>query len=348
MDPLSLTPGNQLRKGTIRERLAEWGERQRIFQKIHWLAWVCLVGFIVYLAYKTRNEEWSKPEILMGWVAVGVAINALIVTETTLIVENRRFNNTLNRLEKDIIDLEDATRRNLDGFHRIFERSLWLLKNAEREIIYANFVLGFGYAHAQNPKIRDAYMELQKERKKKQTLDDAVNEFWTAFRDKAGSGTINKIKIVSLKEDIVNSNFLDLLSKRDGYDYLETEDVWTVEKVENEKKVKETRRMKFKEYLCFEEARIRRLIASALNACERPVEEWRVGPHLPVQILIAGLPPRPGNPQETRSGCIVFLLGTESIAGVKKTGDEKGFYTELQHIIDMYRDFVDNTVETFE
>lgn len=322
---------------TRRERLAAWEEKTKIISKIHWVAWALLFGLVIFMGYKTRHEEWTKPEILIGWGGVFVALNALVVTESTLFEVNRRFNKVLNRLEKDIVDLEDATRRNLMGFAQIFDRSLWLLKNAEREIIYANFVLGFGSAHEANESVTKSYGELQAERRRKGNLQTAINDFIITFREKAGSNAISRLKIVTLKEDIIGSEFLDVLAKRTGYQYLEAASDAN----------KDNQKLKNKEVVLNKEKDFRKKMLHALRAADRETDEWRVGPRLPVQILIAGLPPREGS-QESRYGCLVFLLGTESLAGITHPGMEKGFYTELQHIIEMYRDFVDNAVQGFE
>jgi hypothetical protein len=299
---------------------------------------------MVLMAIK-HNEILTLPELIIGVLGIVVAVAALLVTETTLKDVNKqldetflKLDNTLveiknqeKRLEEDITNLEDATRRNLTGFAEIFDRSLWLLEQAEREIIYANFVLGFGFAHSKNEVVKKSYEALPN--KRKPTFEEATNKFWNLLKEKVNSHRITKVKFVTLNQQTMMSDFLEQLSKRQGYEYLKD--------------------VAFKKQVCDREGRCRETLSNALNdkrddwTLPDKTVEWRMGHRLPIQVLIAGLPPRPGKPQETRYGCIVFLLGTESLAGVKKSGTERGFYTELQHIIEMYRDFVDNAVESF-
>jgi len=316
-------------------------------QVVRWLAWTFIVLSILAMFVMALNhtEMLTLPELIIGVLGIVVAIAALIVTETTLRDVNERLGSTFReldntlveirnqekRLEEDITNLEDATRRSLTGFAEIFDRSLWLLEQAEREIIYANFVLGFGVAHSKNEFVKKSYEALPN--KRKPTFEEAINKFWNSLKEKVNSHRVTKVKFVTLNQDTMMSDFLDQLSNRDGYEYL-----------------KDTT---FKMQVCDREGRCRESLSNALNdksndwSLPEKSVEWRMGHRLPIQVLIAGLPPRPGKPQETRYGCIVFLLGTESVAGVKKPGTERGFYTELQHIIEMYRDFVDNAVESF-
>lgn len=317
-------------------------------QFVRLVAWTFILSSIVAMVIMAlRHQEMlSLPEIIIGVLGIVIAIAALIVTESTLKDVSERLDSTFRgldttlseiktqerRLEEDITNLEDATRRNLTGFAEIFDRSLWLLEQAEREIIYANFVLGFGVAHAKNETVKKAYEALAN--KRKPTFEEAINKFWNTLKEKVNSHRITKVKLVTLNKDTMISDFLDKLATRVGYEYL--------------------KEAEFKAEVCDREGRCRQSLLNALKDKEDDWSvseknlEWRVGHRLPIQVLIAGLPPRSGKPQETRYGCIVFLLGTESVAGMKKPGAEKGFYTELQHIIDMYRDFVDNAVETFE
>jgi hypothetical protein len=254
------------------------------------------------------------------------------------------------RLEGDIINLEDATRRNLSGFAQIFGRSLSLLQQAEREIIYANFVLGFGQAHVANSTVADAYHGLEQEHEK--AFGDAVTDFWNELQTKAGS--VRKIKIVTLAPEVVKSAFLEPLAERNGYNYLKESPSAMSSASSGEKStngqldcVYENELQYRKSFMHTLKARQGKRVGSTGSKAVIQ-EEWRVGARLPVQVLIAGLPARVGQPDEVRYGCVVFLLGTESIAGIKKAGQESGFYTELQHIINMYRDLVDNVAEKFD
>jgi hypothetical protein len=322
--------------------------------------------------YLSRSESWTKPEIAIGFIGVFVAFFALVVTETTLHEaqvslrtanerlegtladikeQDRRLEETLagikeqekrledtltgiqeqeKRLENDIVDLEDATRRSLVGFAQIFERSLWLISQAERKIVYVNFVLGFGSAHAQHEGVGNAYRDLPN-RQSDTSLEIAAELFWTTLKEKAISKKLNEIKFVTLDDASVEPMFLDALANRDGYEYLKEQAI--------REKILE-REKSCRSHLSF--------VLRARGDDKSNFEEWRVGKRLPIQVLIAGLPPKQGKPAETRFGCIVFLLGSENIGGMKQVGKETGFYTELQHIIDMYQDFVDNVAEKFD
>ncbi|HEV7859663.1 MAG TPA: hypothetical protein VGO91_13690 [Pyrinomonadaceae bacterium] len=316
---------------------------------VHWLAWSFIALSIIAMVRvaMTHKETIFGPEFIIGALGIVVAIAALVVTETTLKDVSGHLDETFSkldgtlgeikeqekRLEDDINNLEDATRKNLSSFAEIFERSLWLLEQAEREVVYANFVLGFGYAHMRNEHIRKDYESLPNRREL--TFEKAINKFWNTLREKVYTHRITKLKFVTLDEDNMKAEFLEQLARRDEYKYLKEEG--------------------FRKETCEREETCRKILASALKDRARDWEtpdtdlelEWRVGHRLPIQVLIAGLPPRQGQPQETRFGCIVFLLGTESLAGIKAPGSARGFYTELQHIIDMYSEFVDNAAETF-
>jgi hypothetical protein len=316
---------------------------------VRWLAWSLIVFSIIamFSIAMAHREIMTLPEIIIGALGIVVAIAALVVTETTLKHVATHLDETFSklddtlvdiknqekRLEADINNLEDATRRSLSTFAEIFDRSLWLLEQAEREVIYANFVLGFGYAHMKNEHIRSDYEALPN--KRKPTFEEAINKFWNTLKEKIIANRITKLKFVTLDEKNMVSEFLEQLAKRDEYVYLREED--------------------FRKETCQREETCREYLANALRGkardwgtADKKLDlEWRVGHRLPLQVLIAGLPPRPGQPQETRFGCVVFLLGTESLAGMKEPGSARGFYTELQHIIDMYSEFVDNAAETF-
>lgn len=233
-------------------------------------------------------------------------------------------------LQQDVINLEDATRRNLSGFAEIFDRSLWLLERADREIIYANFALGFGNPHRKNEHITHTFKELEHRKSDSISFGHAVDKFWTTLQERAA--TIRKLKVVTLDDETYEKAFIAQLAKREGYNHLNdpkvVHDILCKEK---------TFRSAFLKTLQAREGQ-----REGAEANKGMTEEWLFGSSLPVQVLIAGLEAKKESSDETRFGCVVFLLGTESVSGVKKPGLESGFYTELPHIIHMYRDLVDN------
>lgn len=251
-------------------------------------------------------------------------------------------------LKDDITNLEDATRRNLKGFVEIFSRSLWLLEQAEEKIIYLNFVLGFGDAHKLNDKLQKHYNELEKKPRKIgkngefgeeiKTFEDAINYFSLTLQQKSSDKHIKNIKIVTLEDNKIKSDFFATLSQRTdkSYDYL-----------------KETE-IKNKKYQ--DECDFRKTMLSTLKTRQELKEtgkenleqQWLAVSSIPIQVLIAGLPSRKGGSTDMRYGCVVFLLGTESLKGVKEPGQENGFYTELTHIINMYEDLVNNVTKEFK
>src|SRR5262245_58618058 len=225
-------------------------------QVVRYVAWAFIISSILAMIVMAVNhkEMLTLPELIVGVLGIVVAIAALMVTETTLGDVNEKLgtrfheldktlrsvderltstfhelDNTLieirnqeKRLEDDITNLEDATRRNLTGFAEIFDRSLWLLEQAEREIIYANFVLGFGVAHSKNDLVKKSYEALPN--KRKPTFEEAVNKFWYSLREKVNSHRVTKLKFVTLNPDTMLSDFLEQLSKRQGYEYLRDTD----------------------------------------------------------------------------------------------------------------------------
>jgi hypothetical protein len=60
-----------------------------------------------------------------------------------------RVNQQLARLdtrEKELVNhVEDATRSLLPGFTKVFQKALWMLRNAERELCMVNFAVGLTY-----------------------------------------------------------------------------------------------------------------------------------------------------------------------------------------------------------
>src|SRR5437868_3456715 len=116
------------------------------------IAWtglgLCLfvaIGAVAYQRYE--HQPIDVPAITFGIAGIIAAIFALLVTESTLTTIDSGLRVQTARLSDEITNLEDATRRNLNGFAEIFARALWLLKQAEEEVWYINFLFCFGEPH---------------------------------------------------------------------------------------------------------------------------------------------------------------------------------------------------------
>ena len=70
----------------------------------------------------------------------------------------------------------------------------------------------------------------------------------------------------------------------------------------------------------------------------------RVTDSIPIQVLIAGLPPRDGGSGQ-RTGCLVLMVGTEILNEGRPGG---GFYTELESMVGMFRDLAVALIEGAE
>src|SRR5690349_6385380 len=114
---------------------------------------LCLIvalGAVVFQRYE--HQPIDIPAVTFGIAGIIAAIFALLVTESTLKNIDNGLRIQTARLSDEITNLEDATRRNLTGFAEIFARALWLLKQAEEEVWYVNFLFCFGEPHKINTK----------------------------------------------------------------------------------------------------------------------------------------------------------------------------------------------------
>jgi hypothetical protein len=167
-------------------------------------------------------------------------------------------------------------------------------------------MLEFGKVHCANQKVLDAY----------------ATEFGGDFKTDVGLfydklqmkvQKIPTVNILTISDEGASENFLEPLLTRDEYGKLRLSD--TLQDMRAAKRyfkttIPETRKPK------------------AWRTRQYKIYELR---SLPIQLLIAGLQPEDGG-GEKRYGCLVFMVGSESLSGVE-TGHESGFYTELEPMV---------------
>lgn len=226
---------------------------------------------------------------------------------------------TEKKLYDDVVNLEDATRRNLVGFAQIFDRALWLLERAEDQVWYVNFMFGFGLPHLNCPAVYAEYAEMVK------VLGLRDKDFSAAV-DRFNSILIQKIMhtrefvAITLAPESLRQLFLDRLVKRRGYEVVDIEALAAAERLRYSS-VRRAQLLRDEQHL------------DVLGF--KPGQADR----LPFQILIASIPGREIN--ETRLGCLVFLVGTENVGG-----EPRGFYTELDHVVGVYKSVVEELRES--
>jgi len=229
------------------------------------------------------------------------------------------------RLEKDIENLEDATRRNLNGFHEIFARAYWLLNQAEEEIWYVNFLFGFGSVHLCNAEIADKYKAVAGVLRLPQTdYAQAVPAFHRVLTDRIMQ--VPTVRALVLRQDALKTGVVDRLHDRGGV-YASLDLASVLDK----------------------EGKIYADISSAFGL--RRIHNMPDDPEsfavyqtksVPMQLLITQL--ARSNGAERKHGCLVFLVGTENV----KAAAPRGFYTELDHVVEVYRSFAQGLIESSE
>ena len=136
------------------------------------------IGFALVGWNQSTKADQTLKEIKNATKKLESDIDKIQETEQNMEIALEEVRNAETRLESSIINLEDATRRNLQGFAEIFARALWLLEKSEEEIWYVNFLFGFGRPHRYNRKILEEYTPLANTLKITQTnFQDAVAEF---------------------------------------------------------------------------------------------------------------------------------------------------------------------------
>lgn len=270
-------------------------------------------------AGKTLNQIQGATEYL------NKDIEKIQATEQDMQKALKEVREAEERLERSIFNLEDATRRNLKGFAEIFARALWLLEKSEEEIWYVNFLFGFGYPHLYNNKIHKDYTPLAKVLGIKElTFEDGVPRFFEAFIEKIQK--IPRFYAIVLTKSSLDKLFLERLKNRTDY-------VQIADRIEAE---------------VDREQRLYKRINGAINARNENIKkDFHVyqQERLPFQLLITQI--RKGKEHNERKwGCLVFLVGTENIETGSQNKEPKGFYTELDHVVDVYREIASSLKES--
>jgi hypothetical protein len=289
-----------------------------------WISlWCVLVAGLILCAFfdvlpwpKTDRLHEAADMIIVGLaVASGCGFIPAYLTASAL--EDLpdsidRHIGSIKKREDDLINhIEDATRSLLPGFAKVFEKALWMIENAERELTVVNFAINFGDSHRCNKAVASEYEKQNAGR----IFANDVENFLSQFRARVEA--IPSIHILTVSDNGAREHFLRPLKTRNGYDSLDVDTAL--------------------EALRAARDWTRRQIAERTNhrganpAAVRIIETQS----LPIQMLIAGLKPRPGS-NELRSGCLLFMVGSETLQGIP-TGDEAGFYTELEKMVAVFK-----------
>lgn len=230
--------------------------------------------------------------------------------------------------EKRLVSrVEDATRRVLTGLPEIFERALWLLNRASeerREIWFVNFALNFGRVHAENESIAEEYRALTKRSlltSEHGRKGGDVVAFETKLKQCVHDTSVLKILTIT---DAATEAFLDKLASSPGYESLRDRKHFTAVRDEMTKQKTE----------------IRELAVSHRSNCEPGSFRLYEARTLPIQLFLARIPGREESNEE-RWGCLVFMLGSELVG----KGIALGYYTELDTIVNVYRNFASALME---
>ncbi len=225
----------------------------------------------------------------------------------------------ISKMETKLVShVEDATRATLDSFAKIFDKAVHLVTHAERELIFVNFAMNFGHPHLLNANIASEYKSVTG-----REFGSDVSFFATKLKGKTSD--IPYVQILTVSDKAAEENFLTLLKKQPGYAQL---DIYA-----------ESQQMhKAKQDL---------IATVAIDMKDMPpphAKRLRVTDSIPIQMLIAGLPPRDGGSGQ-RTGCLVLMVGTEVLNEGRPGG---GFYTELESMVGMFRDLAVALIEGAE
>ncbi|MGD0498156.1 MAG: hypothetical protein ABSC23_06945 [Bryobacteraceae bacterium] len=278
------------------------------------------------------------------WAAVGAdqTLGAIQSTEVTVSENLQATAKTLgeiseaqDKLDQGIVNLEDATRRALKGLDQIFARALWLLSQAVDEIWYVNLLFSFGSAHTCNEELKSEYPAAAADlklldliKKLDPTLSesglnvtkftDAVEAFRRILYNKVTS--IRDVRVLILQPSLL-SGALGRLKEKGGksYEHLDVNLVEVEECV-----AARTIKGRWEERLLNSKEGLKVSCATSV----------------PMQLLIAKLDK--GDRTERKHGCLAFLVGTANIG----TGVPIGFYTELEHVVDVYKEFAQGLMDS--
>ncbi len=270
-----------------------------------------------------------------------MAVFALITFFGAFIIK-KRLRELIEAEEQLVAKVEDATRRVLDGFPEIYERALRMLKEAEREIWYVNFIVRFGAPHCYNSVLTSRYKgktgnalcgdedDVLKAAKAAVSSSSAnektqlyhfgdVDTFYDNLCDKVKQ--VKNVNIITLDDEAAWSKFIEPLSNKSGY--------------ENLKKCCSDRDSVIMKIIADDNKYFRFDIFNAKQGTARTNYKVNAAATLPIQLLITGLPSHKGT-TEDRFGCLVFMVGTDTRGSIDP-GDESGFYTELEQVVTVYK-----------
>ncbi len=258
--------------------------------------------------------------IFFGFVGCAGAISTSIVLAEIQAAERR--------LEADITNLEDATRRNLTGFAEIFARALWLLDKAEQEVWYVNFVFGFGRPHISDSAVAKEFEPIAKLLELPTTnFADAVRHFASVLMDKVAK--VREFHALVLDPRALQPQFLTPLAEPDSH-----------LRPNAPGGIQDRNGQVMKEELGSWNA----VGGAGLTRERRGLDEEAfhvaVTESLPIQVLLTRI--RSDDGGEQRWGCLVFLVGTENVGRTVP----RGFYSELDHIAEVYKEFCQGLIRS--
>jgi hypothetical protein len=293
-------------------------------------------GFIP--AYMTASSLANLPEKIDGHIAginkmetelashvkdaARATFDSFAVTASSLAslpVQIEKHLAEINKMETRLVGhVEDATRATLNSFAKIFEKAVHLVAHAERELIFVNFAMNFGHPHLLNANIASDYESLTG-----RNFETDVSFFATRLKGKTSE--LPYVQILTVSDKAAEENFLTLLKKQAGYAEL---DIYAESQQMHKAKQDVIARVDFD-----------------MKDIPRPhPKRLRVTDSIPIQVLIAGLPPRDGG-SGLRTGCLVLMVGTEILNEGRPGG---GFYTELESMVGMFRDLAVALIEDAE
>lgn len=224
----------------------------------------------------------------------------------------------LKESETDLVNhIEDATRALLKGFDQVFARAFQMIKDAQDELVFVNFTMNFGSPHRYNQDIVQKY----KEHNGGADLAEDAGAFLSNLQGKIH--TVQSCQILTVSSKGADENFLSPLSRREGYGALKDKATFDTELA---------------------------ALNQARDEVTKTIENCRGFPRkrmfevetLPMQLLITGLPRRSGRP---RSGCLVFIVGSDMLQSGLAPGSEPAFYTELDDMVGVFRGLAHSLIQ---
>lgn len=291
---------------------------RRIVIIISFMLIVYSLFLLIYLITNSKHTSNDIASIIFG----GIGLVGVVITGIQL----RKIEKTNLALDKGIIRLEDATRRNLSGFPEIYARAIWLLDQAVGNVYICNFLLSFGEPHKCNVNLKDEY-ETQAKSLNLNTVkedgvgdaskfDDAVNVFQIKMLEKIRK-TFNSITIIRPDIDYIRQHFIPQLKKMDGYSNLDSDAI-----ISNENAL-------------FEKLKNARKDRESFSLQKDDVKFVETN-NLPLQLIIAQIYSKYRT--AAKWGCLVFLVGSENVG----KGKPRGYYSELDHIVFLHKDLFES------